>query len=128
MNLTNSEISRLVKDALNRKNMNIAQCCDAFNVRYRKEISAQEIKPLNKDFVSRVTRNAFKVSSARISKLCEFLEIEESSTKQDQLHILSNQIRQFENQSVKDASFERRYSNLRRFLSGLNLEQMFNDH
>ena len=127
MNLTNREISQSVKDALDRKNMNIAQCCEAFNVHYKKEIKARKMKPLNKDFVSRVTRNAFKVPSQRILKLCEFLEISATADRQDQLHLLTSQIRQFENQSASDAGFERRYSNLRRFLTGLNLEQMFDD-
>ena len=128
MNLTNHEISQSVKDALDRKNMNIAQCCEAFNGHYKKEIKARKMKPLNKDFVSRVTRNAFKVPSQRILKLCEFLEVAvDPAARQDQLHILTSQIRQFESQSASDAGFERRYSNLRRFLAGLNLEQMFDD-
>ena len=128
MNLTNLEISQLVKAALDKKQLNLQQCCEAFNVRYIEDIKVEKLKPLNKDFVSRVTRNAFKVPSPRILKLCEFLEIEEPHLERNQLRILSDQISEFENQAAMNADFENRYSNLRRFLSGLNLKQMLNSH
>ena len=124
MNITNLEISQSVKAALNAKQTSLQQCCEAFNSRYIEEIKARRLKPLNKDFVSRVTRNAFKVPSARVLKLCEFLEIEEPHLAPDQLRILSDQIREFENQAATNTAFKNRYSHLHRFLSGLNLDRM----
>ena len=124
MNITNLEISQSVKVALNTKQLSLLQCCEAFNIRYMEEINAGQLTPLNKDFVSRVSRNAFKVPSTRVLKLCEFLEIEEPHLAPDQLRILSDQIREFENQAAMNTAFKNRYSHLRRFLSGLNLNRM----
>ena len=124
MIITNLEISQSVKAALNAKQMSLQQCCKAFNIRYMEEINARRLKPLNKDFVSRVSRNAFKVPSVRVLKLCEFLGIEEPYLAPDQLQILSDQIREFENQAAMNTAFKKRYSHLHRFLSGLNLDRM----
>ena len=124
MNITNLEISQSVKAALKAKQLSLQQCCEAFNIRYMEEVDAQRLKPLNKDFVSRVSRNSFKVPSTRVLKLCEFLEIEEPHLAPDQLRILSDQIREFENQAAMNTAFKNRYSHLRRFLSGLNLDRM----
>ena len=124
MNITSLEISQSAKAALKAKQMSLQQCCEAFNIRYMEEIDARRLKPLNKDFVSRVSRNAFKVPSARVLKLCEFLEIKKPHLAPDQLRILSDQIREFENQAATNAAFKNRYSHLHRFLSGLNLDQM----
>ena len=124
MNITNREISQSVKATLNAKQLSLQQCCEAFNIRYMEEINARRLKPLNKDFVSRVSRNAFKVPSTRVLKLCEFLEIEESYLAPDQLRILSDQIREFKKQAAMNTGFKKRYSHLHRFLSGLNLDQM----
>ena len=46
-----------------------------FQRKYAKNITAGSVKPLNKDFLSEVTKDKFKVYSSRKLQLCEFLEI-----------------------------------------------------
>lgn len=125
MNISNQDLSRLVKEALNDQELSLESCCKHFNNRYLKEINQGEIKPLNKDFLSRVTRNDFKVWSGRISKLCEFLKIQEKKgTSIDPLNLLSNQIKDFEEQMNSDKEFRKKYSAVFNFLAGLNLNQI----
>ena len=124
MNLSNSEISNLVKRKLRPKEMTLKKCCEDFNNKYFKEIESEALSPLNKDFVSRVARNDFKVCSDRVVKLCEFLDIRASHGATDQLRILSDQISEFDRQAVEDADFKTKYSAIAKFLSGLNLENM----
>ena len=124
MNLSNSEISDLVKWKLRRKGMTLKKCCEAFNNKYFKEIQSEALSPLNKDFVSRIARNDFKVCSDRVEKLCEFLDIKDSHGATDQLRILSSQISEFDRQAVEDADFKIKYSAIAKFLSGLNLENL----
>lgn len=124
MNRTSFEISKAVKMALKKKQMKLEMCCEAFNVKYIEDIDSGKLKPLNKDFVSRVSRNAFKVPSERVLKLCEFLEIEQSKYEPDQLQVLSDQIREFKVHAARNSDFEKRFSSLLKFLSGLNLEKM----
>ena len=124
---SNLVISRLVKSALRANEMSLEECCKSFNNKYLKEIEAGNVRPLNKDFLSRVTRNDFKVFSVRISRLCEFLEIEEPHVEPDRLRILSNQIGEFENRASLDTDFKFRYSAIVNFLSGLHLERMLDE-
>lgn len=127
MNLPNSEISKRVQRRMQEKGLTLSKCCDAFNTIYHREIEEGSIRPLNKDFLSRVGRNAFRVCSPRILKLCEFLEIHESSSKWDPLRLLPDQIRQFREQAGNDTEFRTRYSVLERFLCGLNLENLLDE-
>ena len=128
MNLSNVEISRRIHQRVQEKRLTLLQCCEAFNSAYSSEIEANAIKPLNKDFLSRVIRNEFKVITPRISKLCEFLDIREARSPQDSLQVLSYQIRQFREQASNDSQFRNQYSAVEKFLSGLNLQKMFNEH
>ena len=107
--------------------MTLLECCKAFNSAYSAEIEADSIRPLNKDFVSRVTRNEFKVCSPRISKLCEFLEIYETESRTDPLQVLSDQVCKFREQATRDDEFRTRYSAVEKFLSGLNLQKLFDE-
>ena len=124
MNAINDAISRSVRMKLRSEGMSIERCCLAFNEMYFREIESGHLKPLNKDFVSRVSRNAFKIPSDRVLKLCEFLEIENNYVEQDQLRILSDQILKFKLDAERNSEFSNRYSSLLRFLTGLNLEKM----
>lgn len=127
MSLPNDEISRRVQQQLRQKGMTLSQCCDAFNFKYSEEIKANFIRRLNKDFLSRIARNDFKVCSVRISKLCEFLEIDQAGSSQGPLQVLSDQIREFSEQASKDARFRSRYSAVEKFLSGLNLQKLLDE-
>lgn len=124
MDIPNSKTSKLVKSAILAKKMNLEECCKAFNDKYSEEISSGRMKALNKDFLSRVTRNNFKVCSGRILKLCEFLEIEGLSAQPDQLQVLTNQIDEFEKQLETDPDFKARFSAIANFLTGLNLKKI----
>ena len=124
MNLSNSEISDLVKQKLRHNGMTLKKCCESFNNKYFKEIQSEALSPLNKDFVSRVARNDFKVCSDRVVKLCAFLDIRASHGASDQLRILSDQISEFDRQAVEDTDFKTKYSAIAKFLSGLNLENL----
>ena len=128
MNMTNTEISRLVRRHIQLNEVTLLSCCDAFNIKYQAEINAGSMKPLNKDFISRVARNEFKVCTTRISKLCEFLKIKEANNTTDQLQVLSEQVTNFREQASKDKEFRKQYSAVEKFLSGLNLEKMFDEH
>jgi len=124
MNISNKELSKLVKTALDDKCLSLESCCTLFNNKHLDQIEKGEIKPLNKDFLSRVTRNNFKVCSNRISKLCEFLKIEEVSEHDEPLQLLSVQICNFEKQAESDDEFRNKYSAIFNFLTGLNLSQI----
>ena len=124
MNISNNELSKLVKAALNDQGLSLESCCKRFNSKYSAQIRQKKIKPLNKDFLSRVTRNDFKVCSERISKLCEFLKIDSTSSRGEPLKLLSAQIRDFEMQAKSDGAFRQKYSAIFNFLMGLNLSQI----
>ena len=128
MNLPNFEISRLIRGRLQEERLTLLECCDAFNAKYSKEIEANDIRPLNKDFLSRTIRNDFKVCTTRISKLCEFLDIHEARSARDPLQVLSDQVREFTEQASNDAKFRSRYSAVEKFLSGLNFEKLFDEY
>lgn len=127
MNLTNSEIARQVKLRLKERDLTLDSCCDAFNLKYSDEMNANNMRPLNKDFVSRITREDFKVCSPRISKLCEFLEIRDADSAAEPLMALSREIGEFKKYSNSNKEFKSRFPAVGRFLSGLNIEQMFDD-
>ena len=127
MNLTNSEIALQVEQRLNDSRLTLEECCNDFNIKYSDEIEAGITKPLNKDFLSRVKREAFRVYSPRISKLCEFLEIEEALGIGEPLQDLSREIEEFRNYSNKHTGFRNRFPTVGKFLSGLNLKQMFDE-
>lgn len=127
MNMTNAEISRLVKRHIQLNGMTLLECCDAFNAKYSLEIDECSTLPLNKDFLSRIVRNDFKVCTDRISKLCEFLEIKEARNSMDRLQVLSDQVSKFREQASEDKEFRKQFSAVEKFLSGLNLEKMFDD-
>ena len=117
----------MVKSAILARKMTLEECCKGFNEKYAKEIMAGSVKPLNKDFLSRVTRNKFKVCSNRILKLCEFLEIEDFGAAFNHLEVLINQINEFEKQAEADAGFKARFSAIANFLNGLNLKKILGE-
>jgi len=121
MNITNSDLSLLVKKAMKDKNINLEECCNMFNNRYLQQINRNELKPLNKDFVSRVCRGEFKVLSHRISKLCEFLEIQEINDNDEPLKVLMHQIDEFQSEAKVNLNLKRKYFAIINFLAGLNL-------
>ena len=128
MDLPNAEIARRVRQRMKQEGMTLVTCCDAFNSAYSEEIDANVSRPLNKDFLSRVARNNFKVCSPRISKLCEFLDICEGTGSQHALQVLSDQVRQFREHAANDIQFRKRYSAIERFLSGLNLQGLLDEY
>lgn len=128
MNMTNIEISRLVRQKLQYKGMTLIECCNAFNARYQAEIKTGSTKRLNKDFLSRVVRNDFKVCTERISKLCEFLGVRTAHSTKGQLQILSDQICELRRQSDRDAEFRNQFFAVEKFLSGLNLKKMLDEY
>ena len=128
MNLPNSEISRRVRRRMQEEGLTLLKCCDAFNAEHSEAIEAKSIRPLNKDFLSRVARNDFKVFTTRVSRLCEFLDIHEARSTQDPLQVLSGQVRQFREQASNDVEFRNRYSAVEKFLSGLNLQKLLDDY
>ena len=128
MDLPNAEIARRVRQRMKQKGMTLVTCCDAFNSTFSEEIDANATRPLNKDFLSRVARNNFKVCSPRISKLCEFLDIHEGTGSQGALQVLSDQVRQFREHAANDVQFRKRYSAIERFLSGLNLQRLLDEY
>ena len=127
MDIPNNRASKLVKSVILAKRMTLEECCKAFNKKYAKEIKTGFVKPLNKDFLSRVTRNKFKVCSDRILKLCEFLEIEDSGVALNHLEVLKNQISEFEKQVEADTGFKARFSAIANFLNGLNLKKILGE-
>ncbi|MDE0292525.1 MAG: hypothetical protein OXK19_08515 [Candidatus Dadabacteria bacterium] len=127
MDLSNDRTSKLVKSAILARKMTLEECCKAFNEKHVKEIMAGSVKPLNKDFLSRVTRNKFKVCSSRILKLCEFLEIDDSGVAFNHLEVLTNQINEFGKQIEADAGFKARFSAIANFLNGLNLKKILGE-
>ena len=124
MNIPNSKIASLVKSAISAKKMSLEECCKAFNNRYSEEIDSGLVRNLNKDFLSRVTRNDFKVCSRRILKLCEFLQIKAPDKQSDPLQVLTEQISEFEKKVQTDAGFKAKFSAIASFLDGLNLEKI----
>ena len=127
MNLTNSEIAKQIANQLQHRELTVEKCCKAFNLRHSDEISVNSIRPMNKDFLSRVKRGSFKVCSPRILKLCEFLEIGvgDSQETEDPLCALSREIQEFKKFSDGDSDLEKQFPAIGKFLSGLNLDQMF---
>ncbi len=125
MNVTKKNLSRLVKRALISKNLSLEECCYLFNNKHLGLIESKKMKPLNKDFVSRVSRNDFKVISERVSKLCEFLEIERIPVENDPLELLASQIDVFEKEIDSDINFKNKYSAIHAFLNGLNITQFY---
>ena len=128
MNLTNREIARRVRTQLVQDGMTLSKCCDDFNSQYSAEIKAKTTKPLNKDFLSRVSRNRFKVCTARISKLCEFLDIPNTERLPSSLEILTEQIELFRAEVTNDAELRKRYAAIERFLTGLNLQELLDGY
>ena len=124
MDIPNSKTAKLVKLAISAKKMSLEECCKAFNDKYSKEIGSGYMRPLNKDFLSRVTRNKFKVCSDRVLKLCEFLEISELDGQLDPLQVLTDQISEFEKQVQTDTGFKAKFSAIASFLTGLNLKKI----
>ena len=127
MGLPDGEIARRVRQQLIQRKLTLLKCCDAFNSAYSAEIQAGSLRRLNKDFLSRVSRSDFKVCTARISILCEFLDIREDSETEDLLRVLSEQVRHFSDQASSDAQFRQRYSAVEKFLSGLNFEKLLDE-
>jgi hypothetical protein len=92
--LTNFQIAEQVKNELFRQGLSLRKCCEAFNAEYSAEIKAG-FPCLDKDFVQRIKNNNFEINSERVSKLCDFLNIdvpkhqsqEESKLKQEFLQI-----------------------------------------
>lgn len=72
---TNYELSLLVKQVLEKKEWSLRCCCNQFNNKYKNEIKKGQIKPIDKDFVRRITANDFKVQSDRVLDFCIFLGI-----------------------------------------------------
>lgn len=72
--LTNFQISERVKLELTERDLSLRKCCEIFNLRYKADIEGG-FPPLDKDFVQRVKKNNFEVSSKRVAKLCDFLGI-----------------------------------------------------
>ena len=124
MDIPNGKTAKLVKSAISAKKISLEECCKAFNERYSEEINSGAMKALNKDFLSRVTRNNFKICSDRVLKLCEFLEIEKSDKQSDPLQVLTDQINEFEKQVRTDAGFKAKFSAIASFLAGLNLKRI----
>ena len=124
MHLTNIQISQHVRRRLGQDGMTLSKCCDDFNSKYSAEIATNVTKPLNKDFLSRVSRNQFKVCTARVSKLCEFLNIQSTESVLNPLEILSEQIAQFQEELNSDAQLRKRFGAIEKFLSGLNLQEL----
>ncbi|MXZ13853.1 MAG: hypothetical protein F4Y78_07635 [Candidatus Dadabacteria bacterium] len=124
MNIPNSKTAKLVKQAISARKMSLEECCRAFNAKYSEEINSGAVRALNKDFISRVTRNNFKICGSRILKLCEFLEIKEPDRQPDPLQVLIDQIGEFEKRVQTDASFKAKFSAIASFLVGLNLKRM----
>lgn len=128
MHLTNNEIAQHVRRKLDQDNMTLSKCCDDFNSKYSTEIATNVTKPLNKDFLSRVSRNQFKVCTTRVLKLCEFLNIPSTESAPNPLEVLSEQIAQFREELNKDDQLRKKFATIERFLSGLNLQELRDVH
>ena len=128
MNMTNSEIAQRVRNRLGQDGMTLSKCCDEFNAKHAADISANATRPLNKDFLSRVSRNQFKVCTARIARLCEFLDIQSPESVPHPLEILCEQIADFRREINKDADFREKYAAIERFLAGLNLQELLDEY
>jgi len=72
---TNYELSLLVKQGLETKGWSLRFCCNHFNNKRLGDIKEGKIKPIDKDFIRRITANDFKVQSDRVLDFCDFLEI-----------------------------------------------------
>ena len=122
MDLPQQEISKRIRLQLKRRRLTLEACCKAFNSRYSRDIESGFVRPLNKDFLSRVSRGRFKVSSERVSKLCEYLEVGEFDELGETLKVLSRELEEFGRQSEVSAEFRAKFPTIRKFLIGLNLQ------
>ncbi|CQH38050.1 Uncharacterised protein [Yersinia frederiksenii] len=71
-------ISGEVNRILLERKMTVRLCSDLFNSKYRNQIDTRECPPMTKDFIQRVRTGQFKVFTSRVSKLCDFLNIDQT--------------------------------------------------
>ncbi len=118
-NLTNIEISRRIKQELDNRKWTLERCCYEYNLLFSKEIDAKKVTSLNKDFLSRVSREGgFKVLSERIAKICEFLTIDIENESRAKL--LSEEIKSFQEEVLTNKKMERNYKTLTEFLTEIS--------
>ena len=105
-NLTNSQISERVKQALKMKEMSVRRCCELFNASGFSEFHDHKKMVIDKDFVQRIKQNKFSVVSLRVSKLCEFLEIDLKAGTPSKTHGMSEQFHLLEKVIEKNPELE----------------------
>ncbi len=93
--LTDKELSKAVDLALREDGRSLEKICDDYNSMYSKEISQRTVRPLNKDFVSRLRNNRFKVRSERVLLFCDFLGINLNKEK-SQIAVIEQQAKELE--------------------------------
>ncbi|MEI7190310.1 MULTISPECIES: hypothetical protein [Pectobacterium] len=71
-------ISGEVNRILSEKKMTVRLCSKEYNNRYRCQIDTGECQSMTKDFVQRVRTGRFKSFTPRVSKLCDFLSIDQT--------------------------------------------------
>ena len=107
MNNPHQHIAAQIRRKLDAKGMTLEEVCQQHDLQYAVDIKESRAKRLNKDFLSRVQRGDFKVMNERISKLCEFLnvDIEKSATPTKSQLLLQIQdfqlLAETENQTLK---------------------------
>ena len=116
--LTNFQISERVKFELTKRGLSLRKCCDGFNSKYKADIEAGS-PPLDKDFVQRIKKNKFEVSSKRVSKLCDFLGISVSTTNAPRELKLRKEFLQIEDAIQGNPELERQVRGLLRNITQL---------
>jgi hypothetical protein len=125
IDLPHSDIADSISSAIQTKGWTLEECCLEYNRKYKKDIKNNDLRPLNKDFLSRIKRKRFEVLSSRIVKLCEFLNVPTTKGSRDQkndnqpLIALSHQIHDFEQYLSNNPSLSERFSGLVHFLSAI---------
>ncbi|MDO6426563.1 hypothetical protein Q4489_06030 [Thalassotalea sp. 1_MG-2023] len=109
--LTNFEIAERVKTELYQRKLSLRKCCEAFNSAYKEDI-ANGFPALDKDFVQRVKKNKFEVSSKRVVKLCDFLGIDVSTFNESVEPKLKREFLQIESAIQRNPSIEQQIRGL----------------
>lgn len=123
--LTDKELSKAVDLALREDGRSLENICNDYNSMYLKEIQKGKRKPLNKDFISRLRNNRFKVRSKRVLFFCEFLGVEPNK-KESQPTILEQQVREltlFIRKQKNAPEFEELWNFLGKIFANTNLQK-----
>lgn len=93
--LTDKELANAVDIALREDNRSLEKICEDFNQLYSIDINEGSKKPLNKDFISRLRNNNFRVRTERILYFCEYIGVD-LQQKPSRLNAIEQQVRELE--------------------------------